>query len=217
MSDAGIVAPLGPVRAEALKFTLVRPPAGAWTTTCASTVSPRALDRTREEVEPGASVCPTRSKLDCTHTGNGAAVGVTPTPVKPMVAGEFVALLATDTLPVAFPAVEGAKPTFKVAFCPGLRTVPAETPLSLKPAPEMVTPEIVTFELPEFVRVNVRELVLPVLTLPKFKLVGLALSRYVAAALTVRVAAVLVTLPAELLTATVNCSPLSVVAVGGVA
>src|SRR5215472_9077882 len=115
MSDAGIVAPLGPVRAEALKFTLVRPPAGAWTTTCASTVSPRALDRTREEVEPGASVCPTRSKLDCTQMGNGALDGVTPTPLRVIVAGEFVALLATNTLPVTLPTTEGAKLTFKVA------------------------------------------------------------------------------------------------------
>jgi hypothetical protein len=37
-----------------------------------------------------------------------------------------------------------------------------------------------------------------------------------AAAVTVRVAALLVTLPAELLTTTVNCDPLSDVAVAGV-
>jgi len=37
-----------------------------------------------------------------------------------------------------------------------------------------------------------------------------------AAAFTVRVAALLVTLPAELLTSTVNCSPLSVLVVAGV-
>ncbi len=86
--------------------------------------------------------------------------------------------------------------------------VPDVTPLVLNPAPVIVTPEIVTFEFPLFVSVAPNELLLPMSTFPKPKLAGLALSKYVAA-FTVRVAALLVTLPAELPTATVNCAPLS--------
>ena len=120
---------------------------------------------------------PTRSRPDCTHTGNGEPVGVTPTPVRATDVGEFVALLATDALPVTLPEVDGEKLTLKVALCPGLRMVPADTPLSLKPAPETLTLEIVTLELPEFVSVTGRVLLVPVFTLPKFKLDGLALRR----------------------------------------
>src|SRR5215467_580167 len=183
--------------------------------TCVSTVSPRALDSTIEEVVLGASVLPTRSKLDCTHTGYGAAVGVTPTPLRAIVAGEFVASLVTDTLPVTLLAIVGAKATFKVAVWPTLRICPEDTPLALKPAPEMLTLEIVTLELPEFVSVTTSVLLAPVLTLPKLKLVGLALSRRVTA-FTVRIAALLATLPTELLTTAVNCAPLSAVVVAEV-
>jgi len=132
-----------------------------------------------------------------------------------MVAGEFVALLVIVTLPVTLPVAAGAKVTFKVAVCPGVRIVPADTPLALKPAPEMLTFEIVTLELPELVSVTARVLLAPVFTLPKLKLVGLALSRSVAV-FTVSVAALLLTLPAELLTMTVNCALLSAEVVAGV-
>jgi len=44
------------------------------------------------------------------------------------------------------PKAAGAKVTFKVADCPGVRTVPADTLLELKPVPEALTPEMVTFE-----------------------------------------------------------------------
>src|SRR5260370_1053016 len=74
MLEAGIVAPPGPVSALALRLTLVKPPAGACTTTCVSTVSPRAPERLMEEVVPGTSACPTRLRLGGTHTGN--AVGL---------------------------------------------------------------------------------------------------------------------------------------------
>jgi hypothetical protein len=132
-----------------------------------------------------------------------------------MTIGEFVALLVTDALPVTLPVAAGAKVTFNVAVCPGVRIVPADTPLELKPAPEMLVFEIVTLELPEFVSVTGRVLLARVFMSPKLKLVGLALSRYVAA-FTVSVAALLLTLPAELLTMTVNCALLSAEVVAGV-
>src|SRR6266446_3327389 len=122
--DTGIVAPAGPVSTEELKFTLLKPAAGACTITCVSTVSPRALDRLMEEAVPAASVFPTRTRLDCTQTGNADATGVTPV---------------------------------------------------------TVTLEIVTFAFPLFVRVAPSELLLPIFTFPKLRIVGLAPSKNVAA------------------------------------
>src|SRR5690348_17383760 len=91
-----MVAPFGPVRAVALTFTFDRPPAGPWTTTCVSTVSPRAPESAMEESVPGVSVCPTRTRLGDTHV---VKLGCTPVPVIEIVAGELVALLATVTPP----------------------------------------------------------------------------------------------------------------------
>ena len=124
-----------------------------------------------------------------------------------MVPGEFEALLATATLPVMLPAAEGLNVAVKVVVCPGLKMSPVETPLALKPAPEMLTLKIVTFEVPALVSVTLW-LLLDTFTLPKFKAVELALRTSVAA-LTVSVDELLVALPALLLKATVNCALLS--------
>ena len=138
-----------------------------------------------------------------------------PAPLKEIVAGEFVALLVTVVLPVTLPLVAGAKVTFRVPLCPGVRTWPVEMPLALMSGPEILTFEMVTLDFPEFVNVTGSVLLLPTFTFPKFKLVGEILSKS-AAALTVKVAALLVTLPTVLLTTTVNCAPVSEVAGGGV-
>jgi hypothetical protein len=98
-----------------------------------------------------------------------------------IVAGEFVALLTTDTLPVTLPAAVGANATFSVIDWLGVRTVPEVTPLALNPVPVAVTLEIVTFEFPLFVSVALNELLFPTFTFPKFKLVGFAPSRKVGA------------------------------------
>src|ERR1700681_273825 len=190
-----MVTPPGPVSAVALTFTLVKPPAGPCTTTCVSTASPRGPDRAMEESVPGTSVFPTLTRLGATQV---LKFDCTPVPVVEIVAGELVALLATVTPPVTLPVDVGAKVTFKVADCPGARTVPEDTLLALNPAPEALTLEMVTLELPEFLRVTPRVLLALVSMLPKLKLVGLTLSTYVEA-FTVRVAAPLVTLPDELL------------------
>jgi hypothetical protein len=60
--------------------------------------------------------------------------------------------------------------------------VPEVTPLALKPAPETVTLEMVTFEFPVFVKATLEEPLAPTFTLPKLRLVGFAPSRKVAAA-----------------------------------
>ena len=60
--------------------------------------------------------------------------------------------------------------------------MPEVTPLALKPAPETVTLEMVTFEFPVFVKVTLEEPLPPTFTLPKLRLVGFTPSRNVAAA-----------------------------------
>jgi len=58
-------------------------------------------------------------------------VCATPLPLSEMVAGELLALLATETLPLALPAAVGANTTFKLAVWPGVSVVLALTPLAL--------------------------------------------------------------------------------------
>ncbi len=139
----------------------------------------------------------------------------TPVPDREIVAGELAALLVTLTLPVTLAVDEGEKLTWSVAVCPGVKISPEETPLAVKPAPEMATLETVTFELPALENVTLWVLVLPILTLEKLKLVLLALRTNVAG-FTVNVAALLVTLPTLLVTVTVNRAPLSELVVAGV-
>src|SRR6266850_4329183 len=191
-----MVTPLGPVRDEPLTFTFVKPPPGPCTTTCESTISPRAPDKATEKSVPGASVLLTLCKLGETQV---LKFERTPLPVREIVDVGFVALLATTTLPVTLPVLIGANVTFNVVDCPGARTVPEDTLLALKPVPEALTLEIVRLPVPEFLSVTPRTLLLLVSTFPKLKLVGLTL-RAVLAAPTVSIAALLVTLPALLLT-----------------
>src|SRR5882672_2341305 len=149
MFAAGIEKPLGPARAVALTFTFVKPPAGPCTTTWLSTVSPRAPERLIEDNVPAVAVFPTRTILGATQAVK-FEFECTPVPDAATVEGEFVALLATTTLPVTLPVAEGANVTFIVADCPGPRMLPAETLLELKPVPEAVTLETVTFAVPVF-------------------------------------------------------------------
>ena len=96
-----------------------------------------------------------------------------PSPPTEMVAGEFVALLVTLTLPATAPAVFGAKVTLNVEVCPGAINVPL-TALVVIPAPLMVAPESVTLELPVFLNVTGNVLEWPRFSLPKLRLVGAA-------------------------------------------
>ena len=113
----------------------------------------------------------------------GVAVKVEParpSPVTTIVAGEFVALLATFTVPLTLPAVFGANVTSIVAVCPGASVVPLPPPLVVIPAPLIVTPENVTLELPVFFSVTASVFELPTMSFPKLKLVGVAVSARVA-------------------------------------
>src|SRR5579862_2398714 len=93
-----------------------------------------------------------------------------------MITGELAASLITVMLPAAFPVAVGVNVTFMVALCPGVRICPVDTPMALKPAPEMLTFEMVTLAFPEFVSVEERVLLAPTFRLPKLKLDGLAVS-----------------------------------------
>ena len=126
-------------------------------------------------------------------------------------------MLVIVTLSVTLPVAAGVKVTVKVAVCPGPRMSPLDRPLILKPAPEpeKKTLEIVILALPELANVTLWLVLVPILTLPRLNVDALAVS-CPGTALTMRVAALLVTLPAELLTVIENCEPLSAVVVAGV-
>src|SRR6266481_10031324 len=84
----------------------------------------------------------------------GAASGSTllePAPDNETTAGEFVALLVMETLPVTLPADSGANVTVKIAVSPGTRARPKGSPPAPKTGPETMTSEIVTSESPELV------------------------------------------------------------------
>jgi len=103
----------------------------------------------------------------------------TPVPLSEIVAGELVALLTTLRLPVAFPALAGAKLAVSVRLWPVARVVAPEKPLTVNPAPLRATCETRTLPVPVFVSTIVCEAELPTGVLPKLKLLALVESRYV--------------------------------------
>ena len=110
------------------------------------------------------------------------AVAAIPSPLITIVTGEFVALLATFTVPLMLPDVFGANVTSTIAFCPGAIVDPLVPPLAVKPAPLIVTPENVTLELPVFFSATAKVFELPTFSVPKLKLAGVAVIVRVAAA-----------------------------------
>src|SRR5262249_59708615 len=103
-------------------------------------------------------------------------VAWTPTPDKLITADEFAALLIIVTLPDALPGVAGMKVTFRLALCPGLKTVPDNPPLAPKPGPAITTFETEMAERPELVKVTGRLLLVPTVVSPNLKLGGLSVN-----------------------------------------
>jgi hypothetical protein len=101
---------------------------------------------------------------------------VVPVPLRETESGEFSASLATAMLPVTFPAACGANWTWNAWFCPAAIETEDIPPTTLKPAPVIIACEIVTAAVPVFVTVRVWELLEPVVTFPKLRLVALAAS-----------------------------------------
>jgi hypothetical protein len=107
---------------------------------------------------------------------------VIPVPESETEVGELVALLTTEMLPVALPAAAGAKVALRAVLRPAVRMRGSESPLMLKPAPVTVACRTFTRRVPVFLRVMVLVRLLPTVTFPKPRLVGLALSFLLAAA-----------------------------------
>jgi hypothetical protein len=107
---------------------------------------------------------------------------VTPVPDKVTVAGDPAALLTIEMLPFTVPVAVGLNCAPSVRFWAGDNVTGVLPPVTVYPAPLTVICEIVTFTFPVFVMVTVCEAeVVPVVTLPKIRFVGLILSVKVAA------------------------------------
>lgn len=96
-----------------------------------------------------------------------------PKPLRLIASGDPGALLVTETLPLALPAVVGENFTVRELVAPGFR-VAAEKPLSEKPVPEALADDTETGAVPVFVSVTETEPLLPIKTLPKLMLEGFA-------------------------------------------
>lgn len=96
-----------------------------------------------------------------------------PVPDRATTAGEFEAVLTTETLPVALPTLVGAKTTLKLVFCPAARVSGDKEPLRRNPVPLTVAEETLTLPLPVLLRTTGKVLLLPVVTFPKLRLAGL--------------------------------------------
>ena len=83
-------------------------------------------------------------------------------------------MVVNFTDPLTVVAVVGANFTTNVPVCPGVNVVDPAIPVAVTPVPLGVTEEIVTFELPVLVIVTFCEGELPIFTLPKLTLAGLA-------------------------------------------
>jgi len=83
----------------------------------------------------GLLVLPTVTLPKLRLAGLAASNKPAPVPESETVAGELVALLTTERLPVALPATVGAKVTVNVALWPAATVRGRERPLTLKPVP----------------------------------------------------------------------------------
>lgn len=134
------------------------------------------------DCEPLALPTSTFPKLKLVTLGESRKVCAVPLPDNAMVVGEFVALLVTVMLPVMLPATVGEKPAVSDALCPAARVNGTVIPLTVNPAPDTATCEIVTLLFPVLMRETDCELlVLPTRMLPKLKLLILGDSRKVCA------------------------------------
>jgi len=99
----------------------------------------------------------------------------TPVPLNATVVGELGELLTMLTEPARLPAVVGANTALNVALAPAAIVVEL-SPFTVYPAALMLSCEIVSEAVPEFVIVNDCDFVCPSMTLPKLKLAGLTVT-----------------------------------------
>lgn len=94
--------------------------------------------------------------------------------MRPIAIGEPGAVLTTEMLPVALPAVVGANFAVNEVLWPAASVAGIERPVIEKPVPEAVACETVTLAVPEFVKVTATDPFAPTRTLPKLTLDGFA-------------------------------------------
>ena len=111
------------------------------------------------------------------------AVGVTfnwpagvPLPDSEIASGELEASETTEMLPLALPVEVGANAALNVKLCPKAKVRGRLNALTLNPEPLTVACDTVMSEFPELVSVSDWVALLPICTLPKLLLNGLALS-----------------------------------------
>jgi len=100
------------------------------------------------------------------------APGATPVPESGNVSEGFDAFDVMVTVPVALPAVCGAKPTLNVVLCEGFSVSGVVMPLRVNPVPLTAACEMLTAVPPLFVRVTLADWVAPTAMLPNDSLVG---------------------------------------------
>lgn len=123
--------------------------------------------------------------------GETLSPAAAPVPVKLIVSGDPCASLVTVIVPTALPAAVGANFTLNVAVCEGFKVAGVVTPVTLNPVPAATMLEICTAAFPVLVKVMFCEALVPVATVPKLRLLGLAASFPIAAVDPVPVSATL--------------------------
>ena len=99
-----------------------------------------------------------------------------PVPLRAIVMGDPLALLTIAIEPLALPVAVGTKFTLSVTVSEGLRAAGAVSPVTENPVPLGVILEICTAAFPVFVMATCWLEVAPVATLPKLRLVELAVN-----------------------------------------
>ena len=159
-TDAGVASPLAlkPVPVTA-RSAIVRAAVPVFVTVIVcdfvwpSTMLPK-LKVAGERLNPGAAAAP--------DTG--------------IVSGEFPALLTIEIDPVTLPEAVGAKAALSVTLCDGVSVAGAVIPDRVRPVPAALTLVMLTDAVPVFVITTCLLFVVPVPTVPKLRLAGLALN-----------------------------------------
>jgi|SRR5208283_3553222 len=97
-----------------------------------------------------------------------------PVPLRETVAGEFAAVLVMVTLPVRLLAVAGSNVTVKEVDPPAARASGSVGAVAVNPVPVSEIWEMDRLALPEFVKVTVCVVLVPVATFPKLREAGVA-------------------------------------------
>lgn len=99
-----------------------------------------------------------------------------PVPVRLMLSGEVGASEVTVMLPLALPEEVGLNSTLKLVLWLGPNVIGVVAPEMLNPVPLAAICEIVTVDPPVLVRVSESDELLPTVTVPNLRLLGLAVS-----------------------------------------